>query len=85
MRSLLSLTSIYYFCEAEKECLSNNYYGWHSEFKRSFQGRKKARAIGVKKTMFDESRYFSRDEEFVFGDFPAVEIAISNEFHYNYK
>ena len=46
---------------------------WHSEFKRSFQGRKIAMAICAKKTMSDESRYFSWDEEFVFGDFPAVE------------
>ena len=36
-----------------------------------------ARAIGVKKTMSDESRYFSWDEEFVFGDFPTVENRIN--------
>ena len=77
-----------HLCEAKK-CISPKKLQelalWHSEFIRSFQGRKIAMAICAKKTMSDESRYFSRGEEFVFGDFPAVEIAISNEFHYNYK
>ena len=34
-------------------------------------------AFCAKKTMSDESRYFSRDEEFVFGDFPSVENSIN--------
>ena len=51
---------------------------WHSEFRRNFQERKIAWAICAKKTMSDEPRYFSWDEEFVFGDFPAVENSINS-------
>ena len=29
--------------------------------------------------MFDEFRYFSRDEEFVFGHFPAVENSVNSD------
>jgi len=29
--------------------------------------------------MSDESRYFSRDEELVFGDFPAIENRINSD------
>ena len=40
---------------------------------RSFQERKIVIGFCAKKTMFDEYRYFSRDEEFVFGHFTDAE------------
>ena len=74
---ITSFTSIIRLLRKMLFVISNNCFDWHSEFKRSFQGRKIAMACG-KKTMFDESRYFSRDEEFVFGDFLAVENSINS-------
>ena len=67
------------FLEILLRRIPNKCFDWHSEFISSFRGRKIAMAICDKKTVFDEFRFFNRNEEFFFGDFPNVENRINSD------